>query len=195
VAHHNSWRSVLGILALLAGCASLPAGPSVLALPGTGKSFDEFRFDDSVCRNYALQQLGGMGANQAATDSAVRSAAIGTIVGAAAGAAMGGDRGAGVGAGTGLLFGSMAGAGAAQQSGYDTQRAYDHAYVQCMYAKGQRVPVIGDMSIRPAVITTRSVTTAPPSVLAPVLPQTTMTLPPPPPPGVPPPAPPGAVVR
>ena len=120
-----------------------PRGPSMLALPGTGKSFETFQIDDSSCRGYATAQTGGVDANQAATDSAVRSAALGTIVGAAAGAAIGGNRGVGAGAGTGLLFGTMAGAGAGEASARGTQRSYDHAYIQCMYAKGHQVPMAG----------------------------------------------------
>jgi hypothetical protein len=137
---------VLGGVFLLAGCVSLPNGPSVMALPGAGKSFTEFRIDDAECREFAQYQVGGSTADQAAVDAGVRSALIGTVIGAAAGAVLGGQRGAGVGAGTGLLVGSMAGAGAAQHSSYGTQRQYDHAYVQCMYSKGQRVPVSGDFS-------------------------------------------------
>lgn len=131
---------------LLAGCVSTPPGPSVMALPGTGKSFDQFRSDDADCRQYALYQIGGADANQAATDAGVRSATVGTLVGAAAGAAIGGHEGAGVGAGTGLLVGSMAGTDAARSTAYGTQRNYDNAYVQCMYAKGHRVPVSGAMT-------------------------------------------------
>ncbi len=130
-------------LLLLAGCAVVPTGPSVMALPGTGKSFEQFRSDDAECRQYARHQVGGAGADQVAVDAGVRSAAVGTLVGAVAGAAIGGRDGAGVGAGTGLLVGSMAGTGAAQSSAYGTQRNYDNAYVQCMYAKGQQVPVSG----------------------------------------------------
>jgi len=156
---------------LLAGCASLPTGPSVMALPGTGKSFEQFRNDDAACRQYAQYQVGG-GANQAAVDAGVRSAAVGTVVGAVAGAAIGGHEGAGAGAGTGLLVGSMAGAGAAQDSAYWSQRNYDHAYIQCMYAKGNRVPVSGAMSGGRSQPPAGSYT------------------PPPPPPGYPPPPPP-----
>lgn len=120
-------------LLLLAGCASVPSGPSVMALPGSGKNFDQFRRDDAECRQYAQYQIGGADANQAAVDAGVRSAAVGT--------AIGGRDSAGVGAGTGLLVGSMAGSGAAQSSAYGTQRSYDNAYIQCMYAKGEQVPV------------------------------------------------------
>lgn len=128
-------------LLLLAGCTSMPTGPSVMALPGTGKNFDQFRSDDAECRRYARHQVGGGSADQAAVDAGVRSAVVGSAVGAVAGAAIGGRSGAGVGAGTGLLVGSMVGTETAQVSAYGTQRNYDHAYVQCMYAKGQRVPV------------------------------------------------------
>lgn len=133
-------------LLLLAGCASVPAGPRVMALPGTGKNFEQFRGDDAECRRYAQYQTGGTGADQAGVDAGVRSAVVGTVVGAVAGAAIGGRNGAGVGAGTGLLVGGMAGAGAAQESAYATQRNYDNAYVQCMYAKGQQVPASAAMA-------------------------------------------------
>lgn len=139
---------VTGTLAgmlLLSGCVSLPTGPSVMALPGTGKTFDQFRADDAACRQYAFVQVGGATANKSAVDAGVTSAVAGTLIGAAAGAAIGGHEGAGVGAGTGLLVGSMAGTDAAQQSGYGSQRRYDYAYIQCMYAKGERVPVPASM--------------------------------------------------
>ena len=63
----------------------------MLALPGTGKSFETFQIDDSGCRGYATVQTGGVDANQAAADSTVRSAALGTVIGAVAGAAIGGN--------------------------------------------------------------------------------------------------------
>jgi outer membrane lipoprotein SlyB len=131
---------------LLAACATVPEGPSVMALPGSGKGMDQFRADDAYCRDFALQMSGGKTANQNAADSGVRSAALGTVLGAAAGAAIGGERGAGVGAGTGLLMGGLAGTEAGERSSYGTQRRYDNAYIQCMYEKGDRVPVSGRMS-------------------------------------------------
>lgn len=130
----------------LAACTTIPTGPSVMSLPGSGKSFDAFRADDAVCRQYALEQIGGAPPGQTAVDSGVRSAAVGTVVGAAAGAALGGSRGAATGAGAGLIVGSMAGTGAAEASGYGAQRRYDFAYTQCMYAKGNRIPVSGQMA-------------------------------------------------
>lgn len=137
--------SLLGLL-LVAGCATIPTGPSVMSLPGSGKSFDQFRIDDADCRGYAYAQVGGATADRAATQSGITSAAVGTVVGAAAGAAIGGGRGAGIGAGSGLVVGSLAGTGAAQTSAYGSQRRYDHAYIQCMYAKGHRVPVYGQFT-------------------------------------------------
>jgi Glycine-zipper domain len=129
----------------IASCATVPTGPSVMALPGSGKSFEQFRVDDASCRQYAYEQVGGVSGQQAAQRSAVSSVAVGTAVGAAAGAAIGsasGNMGAGVaiGVGTGLLFGSAAGTGYASGSYYAEQRRYDNAYLQCMYAKGNQIP-------------------------------------------------------
>ncbi|HEV7814486.1 MAG TPA: YMGG-like glycine zipper-containing protein [Janthinobacterium sp.] len=140
----STWLALMGP-ALLGACTVMPSGPSALVLPGTGKSFDQFRADDFSCRNYAQVQIGGTTAQQASVDSGVRSAALGTALGAVAGAAIDGGHGAGVGAGTGLLFGSLAGADAGQASGYGLQQRYDFAYQQCMYADGHRVPVSGRM--------------------------------------------------
>ena len=145
----------------LAACASIPNSPSVMSLPGTGKSFDQFRFDDATCRQFAYEQVGGVTGQQAAQNAAVSSAAVGTLLGAAAGAAIGsasGDMGAGaaIGAGTGLIFGSASGTGYASNSYYEAQRRYDHAYLQCMYAKGNRIPLYsGFTSQSPSVPTGR----------------------------------------
>src|SRR6266481_2712828 len=108
---------------LLGACVTMPSGPSVMVLPGTGKSFDQFRADDMDCRQFAFSQVGGTDANQAASESAMKSAAVG------------GRSGAAVGAGGGLLVGSAAGADAADRSAYGVQRRYDFAFIQCMYAK------------------------------------------------------------
>jgi hypothetical protein len=143
--------TLLLITLLLGACVSVPSGPSVLVLPGTGKGFDQFRADDFECRQYASGQVGGTTPDQIAGDSLAKSAALGTVVGAAAGAAMGGQRGAGVGAGTGLAVGAMAGTGAGSVSAYGMQQRYDYAFQQCMYAKGHRIPVSGGFeSMRPS---------------------------------------------
>lgn len=67
---------------LLAGCASVPSGPSVMALPGSAKGAEEFRSDDAACRQLA------------ASDAAATK-----------------------------------------------EWRYDMAYLQCMYAKGNQIPV------------------------------------------------------
>jgi hypothetical protein len=133
------------LMAGLAGCVSVPDGPSVMVLPGDGKNFNQFRNDDYECRDFAHYQIGGKTADQAAVNSGIETAAVGTVVGAAAGAAIGGGHGAGVGAGAGLAMGSLVGADAANASSSTLQRRYDMAYLQCMYAKGDKVPMYGNM--------------------------------------------------
>ncbi len=133
----------LGATLLLAACVSTPSGPSVLVLPGSTKTFEQFRADDFECRQYASFQVDGSTPDKAAMDSGVKSAVVGTAVGAAAGALIGGHQGAGSGAGAGLVVGALAGSGAAQGTARNTQRRYDFAYQQCMYAKGHKVPVAG----------------------------------------------------
>lgn len=161
--------SSLGAL-LLAACATPPpSGPGILVLPGTGKTFDQFRFDDAECRSYAHSIVGGKTTEQVAHDQAVKSAVVGTAVGAAAGGLLGGHQGAAVGAGVGLAGGSLVGAEQSYVASGSLQQRYDHAYTQCMYARGHRVPVSGHYSDsgRPAQSAAR-------------------TPPPPPPPGQPP---------
>ena len=140
---------LIGVL-LLGACVSMPKGPSVMVLPGSGKSFDQFRYDDVECRQFADFQIGGGSPSDAAADSVAKSAVVGTAIGAAAGAALGGRSGAAAGAGGGLLIGSAAGAGAGETSAYGLQRRYDYAYIQCMYAKGHKVPVSGHLTSAPA---------------------------------------------
>jgi hypothetical protein len=132
------------VLALLTACVTMPSGPSVMVLPGTGVSFAQFRNDDFECRQFALNQIGGANANASAENRAVSTAAAGTAIGAAAGGLLDGSReGAEVGAGAGLIAGSAMGANAAGQSSYALQQQYDFGYIQCMYAKGDQVPVYG----------------------------------------------------
>jgi hypothetical protein len=111
-----------GALLLLAACGSTPLyGPGVLVLPGTGKSFDQFRSDEHECRGYAQAQL-----NDQEEDSA------------------------------GPL-----------------QQRYDRAFVQCMYAKGHKIPVSRSYSDSTGSAQSAGVTARPPP-------------PPPPPPAQPP---------
>ncbi len=169
---------------LLTACATVPTGPSVMVLPGSGKNFEQFQVDDAICRQWAAQQTGTT-TKQVASESTVGGAVIGTVVGAAAGAAVGAaakspGTGAAVGAGIGLLGGTVAGAGAAEGARTQVQRRYDMTYMQCMYAKGNQIPIArGSL---PKTYTAQPVAPPPPAPPAHV---------PPPPAGTPPPPPPG----
>jgi len=181
--------AALAALALLAaGCATVPTGPSVLVLPGDSKDFDTFTVDDAICRDWAASRL-GIDPGTAAADAGVRSAAIGTGVGAAAGAAIGAAsgeaaEGAAIGAGTGLLAGSAYGLGYGREAGWDAQERYDGAYLQCMYAKGNQVPMA------PGAVPTQAAPRATPP--PPPRKATRRDVIPPPPRGAPPPPPPDA---
>jgi hypothetical protein len=133
--------SPLGLVLLLGACATIPSGPSVTALPGSGKRLDQFQADDASCRDFALNQIGGKTPQSVANDNSVRNATVGTVLGAAVGGLIGGRGGAAVGAGSGLLIGAVSGADSGERSGYASQRHYDNAYSLCMYDKGERVPV------------------------------------------------------
>jgi hypothetical protein len=115
-------RTRIMAAALLAACTTVPSAPSVLVLPGTGKSFESFQADDTACRQYAQQRIGTT-AQQAASDAGLKSATVGAAIGA---------------------VGALAGTGAADLCAHEAQRRYDHGYQQCLYAKGHRVPVYGN---------------------------------------------------
>lgn len=136
--------TLASVLALGACAVAPPSGPSVLALPAQGKSFEVFQQDEGVCRGFATQQTGGANGAKAASNSAIGSAALGTGLGAGVGAALGSvggavGAGAAIGGATGLLAGSAVGAGNAQGAGGNVQFRYDSAYTQCMYSKGNTV--------------------------------------------------------
>ena len=143
----KKWAVFLLMVVFLGACTTLPTGPNVMVLPGMGKPFDQFQVDDMVCRQFAQGQLGTT-SEQASVQSTVQGSAIGTVLGAAAGAAIGaaaGNAGVGaaVGAGTGILVGTAAGAESGSTTAGALQWRYDVAYVQCMYAKGNKVPTYG----------------------------------------------------
>lgn len=160
---------------ILGACVNLPTGPSVMTLPGSGKSFEQFRHDDYDCRRYAYEQVGGLTPRQSAQSSGMESAVIGAGLGAAAGAAIAGGGGAAIGAGTGLLAGGVVGSGTASTSAYVNQQRYDMSYIQCMYAKGHRVPISGRITGGPPANNSTGAVSQPSNFN-----------PPPPPPGNPP---------
>ena len=162
---------------LLTGCATVPTGPSVMVLPGGGKDFEQFQVDDAVCRQWALRQVGKAPA-QTSTEAAATGAVVGTALGAATGAAVGAasgqpGTGAAVGSGVGLLGGTAIGADRGAFAEGSVQRRYDIAYMQCMYAKGNQIPVAAGVQ-RPS---------APPPPPAVEVPPPPAGSPPPPPPG------------
>ncbi|ACS87292.1 YMGG-like glycine zipper-containing protein [Musicola paradisiaca] len=140
----------LGVMLLagvgLSGCVSTPTAPSVMSLPGSGKSYEQFRADDAVCKNTAYRAVNGEAstANNQSVTTAVAGAAIGTATGALLGAAGGGPRGssngAAVGAASGLLVGSAIASGNGARTQGALQDQFDVVYMQCMYAKGEKIP-------------------------------------------------------
>ena len=143
-----NWKRGLllfSVVVMLSGCATMPTGPMVPVLPGPGKPFEVFMADDTLCRQWAQQQIGGASPSQTANQNLASGATVGALVGAAMGAAIGaatGNAGAGaaIGGATGLLGGTAMGSNAGAASEYQLQRRYDIAYQQCMYAKGNQIP-------------------------------------------------------
>jgi hypothetical protein len=131
-----------GLIAL-AGCVTVPQGPTVMVMPGAGKTFEVFQADMAVCQQFAQTSISGP--TQAAQDSAGASVAGGVVAGAAMGALFGaatGDAGAGAawGAATGMMMGGAGAGNYGTASSYTLQRQYDIAYMQCMYMRGNQVP-------------------------------------------------------
>jgi len=134
------FTALLGIV-VLAGCTvAVPTGPSVAVMPAVGKPFEVFQQDNSLCMQYARDQI-GTDPQRAGQSEVAAGAVTGALLGAAAGAAIGdSSRAAGTGAGAGLLMGSAIGAGNGERSAGTLQRRYDIAFEQCMYAKGNQLP-------------------------------------------------------
>ncbi|KWR88345.1 glycine zipper family protein [Cupriavidus sp. IDO] len=64
--------------ALVVGaCTAMPSGPTVMVLPGSNKTFDQFLGDDHNCRQFALDRVGGVSSHQASNTAAVSSSAVG----------------------------------------------------------------------------------------------------------------------
>jgi hypothetical protein len=162
-------------LALLAGCAQEPMGPTVQVMPGPNKPFQVFQEDDAVCRQFAQRQSAGVA--EQGNNAQLGTAVLGTVLGAGLGAAIGGGRGAAIGAGAGALGGTAVGSNQAGRGQMTAQQFYNNAYSQCMYSKGNQVP--GYVAA-----------TAPPPGPPPGPPPSYQPYPPPPPPGPPPPPPP-----
>jgi uncharacterized protein YcfJ len=153
--------AMAGLLAL-AGCAQMPVGPTVQAMPAPYKPFDVFAAEDRACRDWAAHSTGS--SPDAAAQDFVGSSVAGTVIGAAIGGLAGGQNGAGVGAAFGLATGAAIGADQSYYRAYGAQGRYDMAYQQCMYAKGNSLP--GYYSYRYGA-TARPVPLPPPGVQPP----------------------------
>ena len=120
------------------------SGPNVL-VARTGRSFDQFRADDLDCRQYAYQQIGGKSGKRPPTN--LPSAAPLWDCNRSSGR---GRTGRSPGRSSGCRFriggGIDDGCRGGYRSSYALQRSYDNAFVQCMYAKGHRVPVPAGMA-------------------------------------------------
>lgn len=146
----TGWTSagVSGVVALsllVSGCAQTPMGPTVQVMPGPGKSFDAFAYDQAGCKQFAEGAVAGQAQN--ANNRAVGAAAIGTLLGAGLGAAIGGGRGAAIGAGSGAIAGTGIGMSGSANEQMGIQQQYDNAFAQCMYSKGNMVPGYGPMMV------------------------------------------------
>lgn len=138
------------ITLILSGCVGVPTRSNVMAMPGSGKNYNQFRLDDATCQRYAQERVGPY-APQAVADNATGTAVSGTLIGATIGALIGAasgraGEGAAIGAGGGLLIGSSVASDSAARDSAGIQREYNTVYTQCMYAKGHRVPVSANFS-------------------------------------------------
>jgi uncharacterized protein YcfJ len=133
-------------------------------MPPPNKPFDVFVQEDQLCRGWAAHSIGQPG-HDAAADAMLGSTLTGAAIGTVIGAMAGGGRSAGGGAAAGTAIGAVAGANQSAAVAWGAQRRYDIAYQQCMYAKGNVVPVYGYGSYHyapPPPPPPRTVTPSPP---------------------------------
>jgi hypothetical protein len=121
-------------------------GPTVQVMPGPGKSFEAFQYDQAGCKQFAEQAVAGQAQN--ANTRALVGGAITTALGAGLGGAIGGGSGAGIGAASGALGGGAIGAASSANAQAGIQQQYDNAFAQCMYAHGNAVPGYGPMMVQ-----------------------------------------------
>ena len=121
-------------LIMLTACVSTPTAPSVITLPGKGISFEQFRVDDYNCRMFAFQQLEGKAPQLVQHSSGTANGAAATGQGSVADTAQGG----------------MPQPVPATTAMHRSQRQFDIHYIQCMYARGHRVPMLGRLTGDPA---------------------------------------------
>jgi outer membrane lipoprotein SlyB len=129
-------KLIFPFLSLLAGCTTLQ--PSAQVMPSAGKTLAVFDAEKQACTEYADTNM------KAAADSynanAIGTVVVTTVLGTGLGAAIGGGQGAAIGAPSGAIVGVAAQGGSGKLD--RLQRQYDIVYAQCMYAKGNSVPVL-----------------------------------------------------
>ena len=125
-------------VALAGGCTTI--GPTAAVMPGPHKTLVAFDADRAACTQYSDQTLAG--AADTYNKSQIATVAAGAVLGAGLGGAIGGGRGAGIGAAGGAVAGTAADGIAGNRQLDSLQRRYDIAYSQCMYLKGNNVPII-----------------------------------------------------
>lgn len=148
------------LLALGACAVAVPTQPNVTAMPGHGKSWDQFLADNTICKAYAASQMPGAEPEAAqAHHQAAATSLAGTALGAGLGAALGAASGnVGIGAAIGAGFGLLGGAAVAdsdtQTASESLQGRYDIAYAQCMVGHGETIaqPVAQPVYVEPPVI-------------------------------------------
>ncbi len=137
--------ALLPALALGACSVAPPTHPTVLALPGQGKSFTQFQQDDGYCQSYASYKTNDAGQVAAnSQNNSVATAGAGAVIGALVGAGLGSlsgnvGNGAALGAGAGLIGGASVAGDNAAAAANSLQGRYDVAYAQCMVGHGETI--------------------------------------------------------
>jgi len=126
---------------LITACSGIPDGPEVQVMPGRGRTLASFQIDDEFCREFAVARLGADGSDQAVARFAATAGAVGATLGGVIGGVLAGPRGATYGAANAARGGGEFAYGQSASSVRQKyQSRYDHAFVQCMYARGHRTP-------------------------------------------------------
>lgn len=148
---------------LSSGCATEPLGPTARVMPASGKPFQVFAQDQSLCKSFADGEVGG--SSTTSNLKQLGTAAISTALGAGLGAALahhahgGASGGAGPGGAIGAVAGALMGGRGSGVDQRNLQGRYDLAYTQCMYARGNQVAGISSAPVRPGA--PQTVATAP----------------------------------
>ena len=190
---------LVAVVPLLGACVTVPGGPSVMVLPGSGKPFEVFQADDDSCRQWASHQIGA-GPNELVAGGAVERCDYRNPAWRGARRRhRRRSRQSGPWARPwvpGVVCSSARPRAPMRmsQTGMSMQQRYDTAYTQCMYAKGNQIPTAASWAPRRTGYAAPPPPPPPPpppaNAPAPEPPSAAAPAPPPPPPGPPPPPPP-----